>query len=333
MTGAAALAFSTPGWLPVRDPLNERAAIDPPVRLAPLCPPCACTTAAPSVTSVLASMITSPPCPLCASALACTAKLCVFAGPVTSNVPVRALIVTSPPKSPSVVPALACTEYGPTLSLLIVMLCVANRSIHARVSSVVLSVTPSACTSPLFGKMLSILMLFPQISTHAVYLFVVGCVTVSRLQWFAGLLGSACPPLPAAVDRPSPFTTTSHPSRCTKSAPGSLPSLLTIPSGVIVSAHPAFSVIGPPPGGCVLPTPDSPPNDRTSPSTSICSPAVITIAPPEPVVLLASTALPGCIVSVPTGGTVGKFPALIVMSPAFPPAPSRSLLDMHAPAT
>ena len=65
----------------------------------------------------------------------------------------------------------------------------------------------------------------------------------------------------------------------------------------------------------------------------ISKPEVMMISPPEPCVLLASTALPGCIVNNPTGGVVGKLPTVIVMLPAVPPPPATSLLEMHAPVT
>src|SRR5262245_27420306 len=75
-----------------------------------------------------------------------------------------------------------------------------------------------------------------------------------------------------------------------------------------------------------------PPNDRTSPSTSIFKPARISIAPPDPTMLLTSTALPGSIVNSPSGGLFGKFPTVIFTVPPLP-VPLRLLLEMHAPAT
>lgn len=205
---------------------------------------------------------------------------------------------------------------------MIVMSFFAMMSIHARSLR-----TPSALTSPLFGRMLLITTLLPHTSTHAVYTGGDGCAPGS-LHRFGGLTGGACPPDPSAIDCTIPLICTSQPSRCTRSAPGSRPSLLTSPSGVITSRHPDFSVIGPPPRGWPAPMPPMPPNDRTVPSTSISLPAVMKISPPDPCRALASTFVPGSIVNTPIAG---KLPTVIVISPARPPPPLVRLLEIWAP--
>ena len=118
--------------------------------------------------------------------------------------------------------------------------------------------------------------------------------------------------------------TTSQPSRCTRSAPGSWPWLETLPVGDTVSMHPAFRVIVPPPLPCVPPVPLRLPCDSTRPSMSIELPAVIRMSPAV-FVAFASTCEPGCIVNTPTGGVFGKLPTLMVISPA--PTPLLVVLD------
>src|SRR5215472_7385790 len=142
---------------------------------------------------------------------------------------------------------------------MMLILLLAKMSIHERIGPLVSVRTPSLLTWPLCVPVASMVTVLPQISTQAVYRPgcaaggeggpKVGCAVVSALQWFGGFTGKACPPASTAIDCTMPKMSTSQPSRWTRSAPGSLPSLLTLPVSPTVSLQPEISVSVPPPGG------------------------------------------------------------------------------------
>src|SRR5262249_60238843 len=83
------------------------------------------------------------------------------------------------------------------------------------------------------------------------------------LELLGGKFGVACPD---PVDSTRPKIVTTHPCRCTRSAPGSAPRLLILPVSLTVRSQPAMIEMGPPPGAWLAPVPPIVPTDSTNPS-------------------------------------------------------------------
>ena len=180
--------------------------------------------ARPNIVTVLSveMTVTSPPCPFCKIWLACTAKAGI------------GVIVARRRHRRRRLPRIVMAPF-------------ARRSIQLR-PCVPPAVAVSALTSPLWVPVLSISSVVPaQISTHAPELAgLPGRFTLQRL--------ANDPSCAGPVDATSPRIWTTHACRCTRSAPGSLPLLMTSPVSPTTRSQHASMVIGPPRPIAVVPS-------------------------------------------------------------------------------